>query len=132
MSKPKLPFERLAERHEGLTEAVGDSYAEAARICLDRHHQSPVDFEIRSAGTQTAAVTEWERTDDRTRRAWANEIDTTEAGAYACALAAVELSQGRVAVHCASPRLGGGRSPMCVTGRLNATANPRSLQRPSG
>ena len=36
--------------------------------------------------------------DARTRDAWANVIDTTEAGAYACALAAVELADGLVAV----------------------------------
>jgi hypothetical protein len=39
----------------------------------------------------------WEPTNDRARRAWANEIDTTEAGAYGCALAAVERVLGLVA-----------------------------------
>jgi hypothetical protein len=52
------------------------------------------------------ASTEWEVTDSRTRSAWANEIDTTEAGAYACALAAVELCEGLVAVHRAETKTG--------------------------
>jgi hypothetical protein len=42
---------------------------------------------------------EWEATDERTRNAHANEIDATEAGAYACVLAAVELVMQMVAVH---------------------------------
>ena len=44
------------------------------------------------------ADVEWETTDERTKRAWANETDTTEAGAYACVLAAVELFDGLLAV----------------------------------
>ena len=45
-----------------------------------------------------AATVEWEPPDERVKNAWANEIDATEAGAYACVLAAVELSDGLVAV----------------------------------
>ncbi len=41
---------------------------------------------------------EWEPTDERTKYAWANEIDTTEAGACACVLATIELVKGLVAV----------------------------------
>ena len=106
MTKPKLPFHDLAIRHTGLTEVVAAYFAEAARVCLDRHHRSPVDFEIDDSGTRLGVVTEWEPTDDRARRAWANEIDTTEAGAYACALAAVELCSGMVAVHRAETKTG--------------------------
>jgi len=42
----------------------------------------------------------WELTDTRTRDAWANEIDTTEAGAYACAcaIAATEMTHGLFAI----------------------------------
>lgn len=98
MPKKPLPIHDMAQRHYGLTEAVANSYTEAARVCLDRHHVSPVDVEIANADRVTDAVATWTRTDDRTRKAWANEIDATEAGAYACALAAVELSDGLVAV----------------------------------
>jgi hypothetical protein len=44
------------------------------------------------------AIMAWDASDERCRNAWANEIDATEAGAYAIALAAVELADGFVAV----------------------------------
>jgi len=104
--KPKLPIHGLAQRHGGLTDAIAEYFTEGARVCLDRHHGSPIEFEITNSGRKTEAVAEWEQTDERTRRAWANEIDTTEAGACACTLAAVELSGGLVAVHRAETKTG--------------------------
>ena len=101
-----LPIHDMAERHRGLTVAVAESYTEAARVCLDRHHESPVGFKITNSDRVTDAVAEWKKTDERTRGAWANEIDATEAGACACALAAVELSDGLVAVHRAETKTG--------------------------
>jgi len=68
MPKPRLRIDCLAERHEGLTEALATSCSEAARVCLDRHHESPIDFEIDNSGERTHAVTEWDRTDDRMRQ----------------------------------------------------------------
>ena len=103
---PKLSLDGLAERHEGLTEAIAECYSEAARVCLDRHHQSPVDLEIERDGTLIVASTEWQKADQRMLRAWANAIDTTEAGAYAYTLAAIELSQGLVAVRRAETKTG--------------------------
>ena len=69
-----------------------------ARVCLDRHHIPPISVTIRQGERQMGADVEREATDERTRNAWANEIDTTEAGAYACVLAAVELFDGLVTV----------------------------------
>ncbi len=106
MSKPKLPLYDLSLRHVGLTDAIAAYYTEAARVCLDRHYQSPIDFDIDDSGEKLQALTEWEATDDRTKSAWANEIDTTEAGAYACVLAAVELANGMVAVYRAETKTG--------------------------
>jgi hypothetical protein len=73
---------------------------------LDRHHASPVDFQITKSKEKTAAAVEWEPSDDRAKAAHANETDATEAGAYACALAAVELAEGMVAVHRAETKTG--------------------------
>jgi hypothetical protein len=101
---PLLPIHDLAARHVGLTDAIADSYLEAARVCLDRHHQSPVRFRISGPGME--ALVEWDRADARILRAWANEEDTTEFGAYACALAALELSEGLVALRRAETRSG--------------------------
>ena len=106
MQKPKLPIHDMANRHSGLTEAIAENLTEGARVCFDRHHKPPVEFQISNSGEPTEAVVEWEVTDERTRRAWANEIDTTEAGAYACTLAAVELSKGFVAVRRAETKTG--------------------------
>ena len=88
----------MEQRHEGLTTALAEALKEAARVCLDRHYISPITVKIRHTDRETLADVEWKATDDRTRGAWANEIDTTEAGAYACVLAAVELLDGLVAV----------------------------------
>ena len=105
-TKPTLPIHDMEERHHGLTKAIADMYTEAATVCLDRHHQSPTDFVLDRSGVRSEAVVEWRRSNAQIRGAWANEIDTTEAGAYACALAAVELTDGLVAVHRAETRTG--------------------------
>lgn len=88
----------MSDRHPGLTPELADSYTQAARVCLDRHHAPPVEFDIHDSSERHTASLKWPPTDQRTRTAWANEIDATEAGAYACALAAVELQHGLVAV----------------------------------
>lgn len=106
MKKELLPVHEMASRHQGLTQATADYLLEGARVCLDRHHESPVDFLIDQSGSQRQAVAEWDQTDDRTRGAWKNEIDATEAGACACTLAAVELSTGFVAVYRAETKTG--------------------------
>ena len=93
-----LPIRDMAQRHTGLTKPVADSYAEAARVCLDRHHRSPTDFDLDRSGTRSGAVVAWRPPDARTRGAWAKETDATEAGVSACALAAVELTDGLAAV----------------------------------
>lgn len=102
---PSLPIYDMATRHIGLTDALARSYVEAARVSLDRHHESPVSFHI-SGNTDIESRVEWERPDARIRGAWANEDDTTECGAYACALAAVELAEGLVALRRAETRTG--------------------------
>ena len=98
MQDPKLPIHDMSTRHSGLTQDIAASLTEGARVCLDRHHQPLVTFVISDFDRQIRVVVEWEPPDERTKYAWANEIDTTEAGACACVLAAVELSDGLVAV----------------------------------
>lgn len=95
---PSLPIHQMASRHSGLTPAIADSNTEAAAICLDRHHKPPQDLELDRDGTASIATVDWVVPDARVKRAWANEIDATEAGACACALAAIELSDGLFAV----------------------------------
>jgi hypothetical protein len=93
-----LRYLDLPERHSGVTKAIACGYAEAAGVCLDRHHVPPQDFLVSDDQSEQLARVEWSAPDLRTRRAWGNDIDATEAGAYGIALASVELARGLVAV----------------------------------
>jgi hypothetical protein len=88
----------MADRHQGLTSALAESYLEAARVCLDRHHVSPREFTIQTQTSASQATARWDAPDNRVRGAYANKTDTTETGAYACVIAAVELVEGLFAV----------------------------------
>lgn len=95
---PKLPLIELADRHFGLTSAIAATYLEAAEVSLERHHQSPTTFEFIDDDRSTSIEVIWRSPSPQTRLAWANETDATEAGAYACAIAALELSRGLYAI----------------------------------
>lgn len=102
-----LQFLDLSIRHYGLTNGISESYAEAARVCLDRHHASPIEFQIRdNNGDEIKMTAQWDQADERTRSAWANDNDATEAGAYGLALAAIEEMRGLVAISRAETRTG--------------------------
>ena len=96
--KPKLQLESLHERHIGLTPSLGGIFSEAAYVCLSRHHESPVEFEITCSAGISIWVIEFQRPDIRMLHAWANDIDATENGAYGVCLAAVEAEEQLVAV----------------------------------
>jgi hypothetical protein len=98
MSLPFLPLKNLADRHIGLTPELVACYLQAARVCLDLHHTPPSEFTLRDESGATMATVDWEPSEERLRKAWGNQTDATENGAYACALAAVELMNGLVAV----------------------------------
>jgi len=93
-----LRVDRLHERHRGLTQALADSYAEAASVCWARHYQPPVTVSLRHNDTDEFRVVNFAVPDARVRSAYANEIDATETGAYGVSLAAVEEVTGLVAV----------------------------------
>ena len=95
---PELPIHEMDERHAGLTQATAEHQTEGARVCLDRHHKSPTMFQIQDSKHVVETVVNWTRTNERTQRAWGNEKYATEHGAYACALAAVELACGLTTV----------------------------------
>ena len=96
--RPELPIHNMDQRHIGLTKATAEHQTEGARVCLDRHHKSPTTFVIEDSNQAVESTVNWTRTDDRTQRAWGNEKYATEHGAYACALAAVELVCGLMSV----------------------------------
>jgi hypothetical protein len=101
-----LRFLDLSTRHFGLSDGISSGYAEAASVCLNRHHTPPATFELRDNVEDEAVEAHWVSPDDRTRRAWANADDATEAAAYAIALAALEVMRGLVAVSRAETRTG--------------------------
>ncbi len=94
----QLPIEQMHKRHIGLTHEVAACYLQAATVCLDRHHNPPIVFDLSDNGTQRQARVQWTPSTAQARAAWANSTDTTEAGAYACALAGTEMLRGFVAV----------------------------------
>ena len=93
-----LPLHKMEERHLGLTQAIADCFYEAACVCLDRHHAPPQEFDLYGDSFKQKALVEWEPTDDRRKRAWANKDDATRDAAYAFALASTELCLGLCAV----------------------------------
>jgi hypothetical protein len=105
MAKYQLQIQNLELRHPGVSKGVAASYYEAASVCLHRHHVSPKDFILRRI-SEAQAIASWQEPDERLLRAWANEIDATESGAYCMALAAVEITDNLVAVARAETRTG--------------------------
>ena len=89
---PELPIHDMAARHYGLTPGPALSYQEAARVCLDRHHKPPTNFNIRLRNQQSGVVVRWTPADARCQAAWANTDVATENAAYGCALAACEVT----------------------------------------
>lgn len=106
MSEIKLQFANLSERHFGVTPGIAAAYAEAATICLGRHHSSPQKVLLQDDAGDRQSIAEWQAPDKRTQDGWANKDDATEFGAYGLALAAVELTRGVVAVRRAETRTG--------------------------
>ena len=106
MQNPQLAIQDMDQRHSGLTAVIAAYLAEGARVCLDRHHISPATFEIRGLTQTVKAMAQWQATDKSTKFGWGNETDTTEIGACACVLAAVELLEGFIAVRRAETRTG--------------------------
>jgi len=86
-----LSFDGLADRHPGLTHDMAGCYVEAARVCLDRYHDTPtIRLRIDVDGEERACRLRWEPAGDDVRRAHANDIDAAETGAYAVASVCVE------------------------------------------
>jgi hypothetical protein len=99
---------RLHERHFGLTVSVSGGFAEALATILDRRHSPPAPLRYRhvtEARDETYTLA-WVPGDHRTRAAWANDTEATEAAACGVALAVVETDLGLFAV--SRVRQGGG------------------------
>lgn len=105
-TKNGLQIDMLHERHIGLTESISGGFLESAAVCFNRHHVSPVEIKIKAGTKNRTRTLEFTKPDVRTLRAWANDIDTTENGAYGVSLAAVEVEEGLVVVSRAETHTG--------------------------
>lgn len=89
----------LAERHHGITAEIGASYAQAAAVCLSRHHVPPTTARVSSVDRPDASYgLSWPIPDERARAGWANDDDATRDGAYGIVLAAADAHLGLVAL----------------------------------
>ena len=92
-----LSLRDLAAGHPGVTGPIASAYAEAAAVCLDRHHESPTQFTARGDAGSDDILLAWDRTTARQRRAWSNQTDVIEAAAIAVALAYVSTAHNLIA-----------------------------------
>ena len=98
---------RLHERHRGLTKKLSESYAEAAAVCLSRHHDSPIQLKMGINEDKTSEYgLHWPAATEREQGAWANTDDATRDGAYSVAIGAAECHLGLVALIPAQKRKG--------------------------
>jgi hypothetical protein len=95
---PELPLHDMDQRHRALTPSIAGSYLEAATVCLHRHHFSPLEVRLLDSGREQVVQAVWKVPDQRTTDAWANVTDATEAGAYGCVIAGLEVARNMFAV----------------------------------
>lgn len=93
---PNLPIHDLHLRGHRMTESVARYLAEAASVCLDRHHSPPTDFIILSANGESQVMIDWTPADAVVLASHMNDNDATRDGACACVIAAVEILTGLV------------------------------------
>lgn len=104
-SLPEL--DRLHERHPGLSQAVCRCYAEAACVCMSRHHIPPAEIEIsRNENTPVTRVLRWQPPSTTIGNAWKNADDATRDGAYSVSIATAESELSLVAISRAETRTG--------------------------
>jgi hypothetical protein len=107
LRKSPLPrIGKLHERHVGLYEPLCRAYADAACICLSRHHISPADLTIENRTEICMREITWEIPNEQIRRSWANVDDATRDGAYCLSLAIIEAEFGFVTLARAETKTG--------------------------
>ncbi|GBE16207.1 hypothetical protein BMS3Abin15_00019 [bacterium BMS3Abin15] len=94
----RLPIYDMEKRHPGLTVGTATSYLEAATVSLNAEHEPPQDFLLNHDEKEHTTEVMWNPPSNGCLRGWANRDDATRDGAYACAIAAAELSSGLFAM----------------------------------
>lgn len=85
-------------RHPGFIENMCSTYADAARVCFARHHESPQVLRVQDGATNSERTVSWTPPTPQVRAAWDNSDDATRDGAYSVSLATVEATRNLVAV----------------------------------
>jgi len=91
---PRLEIKALSKRHHAITPSIAADFYEAACVCLHRHHTSPQTFDLTDERAVGPVEIEWDAPGARIIAARASERPTTEAGASAITIAAVEHARG--------------------------------------
>jgi len=75
----------LKQGYPGITSALGETFAEAAAVCLEDQNHIPEAPLVIKGHANTTYNLSWEPTNDQQKRAWADLQDATEQGAYGIA-----------------------------------------------
>src|ERR1700733_12532973 len=59
-SLPLMPLNDLADRHYGVIPSLAATYLDSARVCLDRHHEPPVQMTIKWESREQKALVKWD------------------------------------------------------------------------
>ena len=98
MQYPVLPIDNMDSRHWGLVLEVAAYLRQGAVVALDRNHGPPAVFDVKDLGSLVLrTLVHWAPVDQRIRDSW-NQSNSTEQGACACAIAALELVDGYLVV----------------------------------
>lgn len=82
----KVHLNTLQGGTPGITPAIGETFAEAAAVCLeDQKHSSGVGINVNGDFSEAFAIA-WDETTDQMRRSWADLQFATEMGAYGVAV----------------------------------------------
>lgn len=100
MSSPasELSLDDLAAIHPCITEELAGALAQAAKVCLDRHHRPPIALFVEEGAIEDNVSLRWEPTSARARAGWGDQNDTIEWTAVGVALAFLGTARELVAV----------------------------------
>jgi hypothetical protein len=106
MTLPRLLIDGLDARHPGLNPHAAGFLSDAARVCFHRHHRPPIEISNHNESAVLNAGIEWPEPDARCLASHGNRDDATRDGAYACVIAAIELTNGLLTVGRAQTKTG--------------------------
>lgn len=86
-------------RHPAMSAGLSECMDEAARVCFEERDAGPIELLVESGDSRLPTVMQLAPADERMRRAWADRSTAAELAARGLALAAIEASEGLVAIY---------------------------------